>query len=59
MAVRLSIPPKSPIQGRTAQGLGLEQAIFDTTASIRRSSLPENTNVEQKQVRKSPVSMLD
>ena len=56
MAVRLSIPPKSPIQGRTAQGLGLEKAIFSTTANIRLTFASNNMINEQKQVRKNAVT---
>ena len=56
MAVRLSIPPKSPIQGRTAQGLGLEESILRTTGKIRREFIQENMLLDQKAVRKSSVT---
>ena len=56
MAVSYLFPPKSPIQGRTEQGLGLEKAIFETTGVIRRASLDVNAKIEQKQDRKSPVT---
>jgi hypothetical protein len=56
MAVRLSIPPKSPIQGRTEQGLGLEGDILRTTGNIRREFISKNMQFEQKSVRKSSVT---
>lgn len=59
MAVRLSIPPKSPIQGRTEQGLEIEQAIFKTTAGIRIMPLQQSPHYRGRQVRKSTAGMLD